>query len=542
MIDRRRFLGTTIMGSAVLAAASAACTSTSQTATDPKDPNPEATPFELDEVTVSDLQESMQSGQHTARSITQMYLHRIETLDREGPHLGSIIETNPQVQEIADQLDAERQSGWTRGPLHGIPVIIKDNIDTADHMTTTAGSLAMEGSIPAKDSFVAKKLREAGAIIFAKANLSEWANFRSTMSSSGWSARGGQCRNPYALDRNPCGSSSGSAVAIAANLGAVAIGTETDGSIVCPSTRNGIVGIKPTVGLVSRSGIIPISHTQDTAGPMTRTVRDGALLLGVLTGVDPRDNATAVSDGNSYNDYTQFLEVDGLLEARIGVARNFTGFDRRVLNLFDEAITVIAAKGATIVDPADIPNMDKYKDSEFEAMMYEFKAGLNTYLNNLGPSAPVKSLTEIIAFNEENRDRSMPFFDQEILIESDTKGPLTDRAYRDALTNNQLYSRREGIDAVMDEHNLDAIVAPTGNPAWITDHINGDQGTGYSSGPAAVAGYPDITVPLGFVAGLPVGISFFGRAWSEPTLLKLAYAYEQATNHRKMPRFLPTLG
>ena len=542
MINRRRFLGTTIMGSAGLAAASAGCTPANRTDTESEGPDPAAPAFELDEATVADLQESMESGQRTARSITELYLGRIEALDRQGPDLGSIIETNPQALEIADQLDAERRSGGPRGPLLGIPVIIKDNIDTADQMTTTAGSLALEDSIPAQDSSVAQKLREAGAIILAKANLSEWANFRSTMSSSGWSGRGGQCRNPYALDRNPCGSSSGSAAAIAANFGALAIGTETDGSVVCPSTRNGVVGIKPTVGLVSRAGIIPISHIQDTAGPMARTLRDGAVLLGALTGVDPRDDATAASEGHSYNDYTQFLEADGLRDARIGVARSFPGFDARVVALFDEAIAAMAAGGATIVDPADVPNMDKYGDSEFEAMMYEFKANLNAYLQSLGPAAAVKSLAEIIAFNEENQDRSMPFFGQEILIDSEAKGPLTDQAYRDALTNNRRYSRREGIDAVMDEHNLDAIIAPTGNPAWMTDHVNGDQATGFSSRPAAVAGYPAITVPMGFVAGLPVGISFFGRAWSEPTLLKLSYAFEQATNHREAPRFLSTLG
>ena len=542
MINRRRFLGTTIMGGAGLAAASAGCTPANETDTGSEGPDPAAAPFELDEATVEDLQESMESGQRTARSITELYLGRIAALDRQGPDLGSIIETNPQALEIADQLDVERRDGGTRGPLHGIPVIIKDNIDTADQMTTTAGSLALEGSIPAQDSYVAQKLREAGAIILAKANLSEWANFRSTMSSSGWSGRGGQCRNPYALDRNPCGSSSGSAAAIAANFAALAIGTETDGSVVCPSTRNGVVGIKPTVGLVSRAGIIPISHIQDTAGPMTRTLRDGAVLLGALAGVDPRDDATAASEGNSYTDYTQFLEADGLRDGRIGVARSFAGFEARVVALFDEAIAAMAAGGATIVDPADVPNMDKYGDSEFEAMMYEFKANLNAYLESLGPVAAVKSLAEIIAFNEENRDRSMPFFGQEILIDSEAKGPLTDQAYRDALANNRRYSRREGIDALMDEHNLDAIIAPTGNPAWMTDHVNGDQAAGFSSRPAAVAGYPAITVPMGFVAGLPVGISFFGRAWSEPTLLKLAYAFEQATNHREAPRFLPTLG
>ena len=539
MINRRRFMGTTLLGGAGLL--SSGCPAS-------KDTNPSVTPdytvkpFELDELSIADLQDRMSTGQLTAQSITNLYLHRIDELDREGPELASIIETNPQAIEIADELDRERQSLGPIGPLHGLPVILKDNIYNADKMTTTSGSLALEGSIPAQDSFVAQKLREAGAIILAKANLSEWANFRSTMSSSGWSSRGGQCRNPYALDRNPCGSSSGSAVAIAANLGTIAIGTETDGSIVCPSTRNGIVGIKPTVGLISRSGIIPISHIQDTAGPMARTVRDGATMLGAITGMDKRDSATAAGEGNSYSDYTQFLENEGMRNARIGVVRNFSGFDRRVLSVLDEALSAMASDGAIIIDPADVPNMEKYDESEFEAMMYEFKAGLNKYLANLGPAAPVKNLSEVITFNEENQDRSMPFFGQEILIASDEKGPLSDRIYQDALSNNRRYSRSEGIDAVMNKHSLDALVAPTGNPAWVTDHINGDQGSGYSSRPAAVAGYPSITVPMGFVAGLPVGISFFGRAWSEPTLLRIAYAYEQANTHRYPPKFLKTLG
>lgn len=539
MINRRRFIGTTLLSGAGLL--SSGCTASNET-------NPSVTsdnttkPFELDELSIADLQDRMSSHELTAQSITSLYLNRINELDRGGPELASIIETNPQALEIAEELDRERKSRGPRGPLHGIPVILKDNIDTADKMTTTAGSLALEGSIPPQDSFIAQKLREAGAIILAKANLSEWANFRSTMSSSGWSGRGGQCRNPYALDRNPCGSSSGSGVAIASNLGAIAIGTETDGSIVCPSTRNGIVGIKPTVGLISRSGIIPISHIQDTAGPMARTVRDGAVMLGTLTGEDRRDSATTASEGKSYSDYTSFLEREGMRNARIGVVRNFPGFDNRVLTLLEEAISAMASDGAIIVDPADVPNMEKYGESEFEAMMYEFKAGLNTYLANLGPAAPVKNLSEIIAFNEENQDRSMPFFGQEILIASDEKGPLSDSAYNDALSNNRRYSRSEGIDSVMNQHSLDALVAPTGNPAWLTDHINGDQGSGYSSRPAAVAGYPSITVPMGFVAGLPVGISFFGRAWSEPTLLKIAYAYEQANTHRRPPKFLKTLG
>ena len=541
MINRRRFIGYTILGGAGLAAGPAGCGRAGDTETQSEAGDPATAPFELDEATVAGLQEGMESGRWTARSITELYLSRIEALDRQGPELRSIIETNPQALEIAEQLDAERAAGRTRGPLHGIPVTIKDNIDTADQMTTTAGSLALEGSIPAQDSFVAGKLRAAGAIILAKANLSEWANFRSNDSSSGWSGRGGQCRNPYALDRNPCGSSSGSGSAVSSNLTALAIGTETDGSIVCPSTRMGIVGIKATVGLVGRAGIVPIAHNQDTAGPMVRTVRDGAILLGALTGIDPRDGMTGASDGNSQTDYTQFLDAAGLEGARLGVARNFP-FRDNVVALFDEAIAAVKDAGATIIDPADVPNLDKYGDSEFEVLLYEFKADLNAYLESLGPGARVKSLAEIIEFNEQNRDREMPFFGQDILIAAQEKGPLTDPAYLDALANGHRYSRREGIDRVMDEHNLDAIIAPTGGPAWMTDHVNGDTGTGSSSRPAAVSGYPSITVPMGFVSGLPIGISFFGRAWTEPVLLKFAYAFEQSTKHRQAPKFLQTVG
>ncbi len=503
-------------------------------------------PFELHEATVAELQEGMESGQLTARAITEMYLARIEALDRQGPELRSIIETNPEAFSIADQLDAERQSSGPRGPLHGVPVAIKDNIDTHDQMTTTAGSLALEGSIPPQDSFVAQKLREAGAIILAKANMSEWAYWRGFKASSGWSGRGGQCRNAYALDRNPCGSSSGSGVAASANLVALTIGTETGGSIMCPSSINGLVGIKPTVGLWSRSGIIPISHSQDTAGPMTRTLRDGAVLLGAITGVDPRDEATAASEGNAHTDYTQFLDSDGLRGARIGVARNFPGFDERVLAVFDQAVEDLKAAGAEVVDPANIPSMDNahwYSELPTRVLNYEFKANINKYFESLGPNAPVKSLTELIAFNNENRDREMPFFGQERLIASEEAGPLTDPAYLEALSTVQRQARTEGIDSLVNEHNLDAIVAPTRDPAWLTDHIMGDRLQGGSSaGVAAIAGYPDISIPMGFVSGLPVGISFFGARWSEPTLLKVAYGYEQATNRRQAPTFVETLG
>jgi amidase len=546
MIDRRRFLGATALAGTGFAVAG--CT--------PESP-PEASagvagapsarsappPFELDEATVADLQASLESGERTARSLTELYLARIEAIDRAGPGLRSILETNPDALEIADQLDAERRERGPRGPLHGIPVALKDNLDTADGMTTTAGSLALEGSIPPRDSFVAQKLREAGAILLAKANMSEWAYFRGERASSGWSARGGQCRNPYALDRNPCGSSSGSGVAASANLAALTVGTETGGSIMCPSSINGVVGIKPTVGLWSRAGIIPISHSNDSAGPMCRTVRDAAVLLGAATGADPRDPSTPASEGRSHTDYTQFLDDAGLRGARIGVARNFPGFSPAVLALLEDALAAMREGGAEVIDPADIPTQAWNSPLPLVVFEYEFKAGLNRYLSDLGPGAPVKSLAEVIAFNEANADREMPYFGQERLIASEARGPLSEPAYLDAVRTIQRMAREEGIDAVMDQHRLDAIVAPTQGPAWLTDHIRGDRfDGGDSAGPAAMAGYPDISVPMGFVSGLPVGISFFGRAWSEPVLLRIAYAFEQATNHRRPPAFLETLG
>jgi amidase len=501
-------------------------------------PAPQARPnaFELDETTIADLQAAMASGKYSARSITQKYLERIEEIDKHGPALASVIEVNPDALAIADGLDKERTQKHVRGPMHGIPVLIKDNIDTADRMQTTAGSLALLGSKPVKDSFVAERLREAGAVILGKTNLSEWANIRSSHSSSGWSGRGGQTKNPYALDRNPCGSSSGSGAATAANLCTVAVGTETDGSVVCPASANGLVGIKPTLGLVSRSGIIPISHSQDTAGPMARTVRDAAILLGAMAGVDARDSATAASTGKAATDYTSFLDPNGLKGARIGVARKYFGFSDPVDALMNQLVEQIKRAGAEVVDPADLPSHGKFGESEFMVLLYELKTDLNAYLA-ARPGAP-GSLKELIDFNSHNKDKEMPYFDQDIFIKAEAKGPLTTKEYTDALEKDLRLSRTEGIDAVMDQFKLDAIMAPTAGPAWFTDWVNGDCSNGGSSNAAAVAGYPDITVPAGFIFGLPVGVSFFGRAWSEGTLLKIAYGFEQLAKARKGPEFL----
>jgi len=494
---------------------------------------------DLDEVTIAGLQQQMIYGEVSARTLTEAYLKRIEEVDRNGPRLNSVIEINPDALQIAEVLDKERKEKGVRGPMHGIPVLIKDNIDTADRMKTTAGSLALVNSKPLRDAFVVQRLRESGAVILGKTNLSEWANFRSTHSTSGWSGRGGQTRNPYALDRNPCGSSSGSGVSVAANLCTIAVGTETDGSIVCPSSACSLVGIKPTVGLVSRTGIIPISHSQDTAGPMARTVTDAAILLGALAAIDERDGATRASRGKSFKDYTKFLDLGGLRRARIGVARKSFGFNDRVDKLMEDAIKTMKGLGAVIVDPADIATNGKFDDSEFEVLLYEFKADLNHYLAGLGPNAPVHSLKEVIDFNEKHKVTEMRYFGQEIFIKAQEKGPLTSKAYRLALAKNHRMSRAEGIDPTMPKHKLDAIIAPTGGPAWNTDLVNGDHFGGGSSTPAAVAGYPNITVPAGYVFGLPVGISFFGRAYSEPTLIKLAYSYEQASQFRQPPRFSP---
>ena len=496
-------------------------------------------PFELDETTVASLQKRMAAGELTSRRIVEAYLGRIAALDRQGPQLGSVLETNPEALAIADALDAERKAKGPRSALHGIPVLLKDNVDTADRMTNTAGSLALEGSHPPQDAPLARRLRDAGAVLLGKANLSEWANFRSSRSVSGWSGRGGQCRNPYALDRNPCGSSSGSGVAVSANLTALAVGTETDGSIVCPATTCGVVGIKPTVGLVSRAGVIPISQTQDTAGPMARTVADAAALLSALAGPDPRDLATADAAAHA-TDYTRFLDADGLRGARIGVARNLAGFHPDTDRVFEEAVAELRRRGAEVIDPVDVPNIKELGDPEFEVMLYEFKAGLEAYLATLGPKAPIRTLADAIAFNERNKDREMPYFGQETFLKAQEKGPLTTPAYREALEKCRRLSRAEGLDAVLDKNRLDALVAPTGAPAWVVDPVSGDHYVGGNSTPAAVAGYPSISVPMGFVFGLPVGVSFIGRAWSEPVLVRLAHAFEQASGHRRPPRFLAT--
>lgn len=536
-ISRRNLLRNSVMGAAIVPALSAARV----LAADETAPAP-AKPFEFDEATIGDLQRRMNSGEISASSLVKAYLSRIEAVDKRdksGPAVNSVIELNPDAVATAEALDKERKAGGARGPLHGIPVLIKDNIDTADRMQTTAGSLALVGSKPAQDSGVAKKLRQSGAVILGKTNLSEWANIRSSHSTSGWSGRGGLTKNPYALDRNPCGSSSGSGAAVSANLCTVAVGTETDGSIVCPSSANGIVGIKPTLGLISRAGIIPISHSQDTAGPMARTVRDAAIFLGVLAGTDPRDPATAEADAKRQKDYTQFLDPNGLRGARIGVARKYFGFNDAVDALVNRLIDEMKSAGAVIVDPADLESHGKFDETEFTVLLYELKSDLNAYLASR-PDARVHTLADVIAFNDEHKETEMPYFGQDVFLKAQAKGPLTEKTYTDALAANHKLSRQQGIDGVMDKFHLDALVAPTGSPAWTTDLVNGDHAGGGSSNAAAVAGYPNINLPAGFIFGLPVGISFFGRAWSEPTLLKIAYGFEQMVKARKKPEFAAT--
>jgi amidase len=481
--------------------------------------------LEFHEATIADLGDRLRAGALTVRRLTEAHLARIDAIDRSGPALRSVIEINPDALSIADELDAELRGGRIRGPLHGMPILVKDNIDTADGMKTTAGSLALVDARPAADALLVANLREAGALVLGKANLSEWANFRSTHSSSGWSARGGQCRNPYALDRNPGGSSSGSGTAVSASLCVAAVGTETDGSIMSPSSSNGVVGIKPTVGLVSARGIVPISHTQDTAGPMARTVTDAAFLLAAMTG-----------DGSAHAP-----DAASLGGARIGVARKLAAeFDPRVVALFEEALEALRGAGAELIDPADLPHADEYEESEWEVLKYEFKADLETYLASADGEAP-RTLAELIVFNRAHPAEELPFFGQELFEMSVEKGPLTDPAYLDALAACRRLSRGEGLDAVIAEHALDAIVAPTRGPAWLTDHINGDHhGLGGSSSPAAVSGYPSVTVPMGSVAGLPVGLSFIGGPRRERELIGYAFAFERSTNHRMSPRFLAT--
>ena len=492
----------------------------------------------MEEFSIAELQDKMTRGEITSRELTYLYLERIALLDQSGPGLNAVLELNPDALSEAARLDKERAAGQVRGPLHGVPLLLKANIDTADRMATTSGSLALAGWRAPQDAFIVARLREAGALLLGKTNLSEWANFRSTHSVSGWSSLGGQTHNPYALDRSPCGSSSGSGVAAAANLCAAAVGTETDGSIICPAQTNGIVGIKPTLGLLSRSGIIPIAHSQDTAGPMARSVADAAALLGAMTGVDPDDPATAASQDHSYNDYTAFLKRDGLRGARIGVARCYFGDNRAVDALLESHLTLMKAQGAELIDVEKLGEADTLEDGELVVLLYEFKADLNAYLSRTSDDYP-HSMAEVIAFNETHREQVMPYFGQEHMLAAQEKGSLSDEAYQIALEANQRKTRAEGIDWALQEYQLDALVAPTGDPAWPIDYANGNSpGGGGFSGAAAVSGYPHITVPAGFVRGLPVGLSFFGTAYSEPTLLRLAYAFEQTSQARRAPQFL----
>jgi amidase len=534
--DRRELLRAGLASGAVLAGAPLAGRAS---APPPVTATALATDFPWEEASIGDLAAAMSSQRTTALALTEAYLARIEAIDRRGPTLRAVIEVNPDARAIAAELDRERAHRGPRGPLHGIPVLLKDNLDTADRMATSAGSLALADHRARRDSTVAARLRAAGAVILGKTNLSEWANFRGDHSISGWSGRGGLTRLPYVLDRNACGSSSGSGVAVAANLCAAAIGTETDGSVVCPATHNGIVGLKPTLGLVSRAGIIPIAHSQDTAGPMTRTVRDVALLLGAIAGADPRDSATAASAGHVELDYTRFLNADGLAGSRLGVVRNLFRH-RQVDPLFTAAVSQLRALGAEIVDDLELAAVGEYDAAELEVLLYEFRHDLDAYLADTDPSLPARTLAELIAWNERHADRELPYFGQELFARAQAKGPLTDQAYRDALSKCKRLAAVDGIDALLAAHRLDALVSPTGGPAWPIDLINGDHYRGSSSSPAAVAGYPHITVPMGFVGELPVGLSLFASAWSEGTLLRLAHAFEQATQHRRPPRFLPT--
>jgi amidase len=537
--NRRTFLAAGVASGLLTAATS---TNAQTDRTDDRSRAPVGTSsFELSELSITDLKQGLKSGKFTARSLVEKYLAQIDAVDKHGPKLASVIEVNPDALDLADALDQERKSSGTRGPLHGIPLLIKDNIDTADKMATTCGSLALVGSKPPEDAFLVQQLRKAGAVILGKTNLSEWANARSKNSTSGWSGRGGLTRNPYVLDRNPSGSSSGSAAAVSSSLAAGAIGTETDGSVVCPSSVCGIVGIKPTVGLVSRTGIIPSTFSQDSAGPMARTVRDAAILLSVLAAVDPQDTTTSDSNRRALDDYTTVLDESGLKGTKIGVARNYFGFHDGVDAMLNTALEAMKKCGATLIDTAALSIVDGTDAAETTVSNYELKSALATYLARLGPTAPVKTLKDVIDFNDRNRATELQYFGQDQFLASQEKGPLTEYEYLEALAKCRRLTRTEGIDAVMAKHQLDALVAPTSGPACMTDLVNGDHWLGGSSSPAAIAGYPSITLPAGAIFGLPVGLSFFGRAWSEPTLLKIAYAFEQATKFRQPPKFLPTI-
>lgn len=532
-MNRRDFVKASLGSAAVAAASQAAPAFAAQSGA-------HAAQSSIVEADITQLQLAMQSGKQSAQSLTKLYLKRIAAFDKAGPRLNAIIELNPDALAIAKALDVERASKGPRGPLHGIPILLKDNIATSDKMSNSAGSLALAGAHPPLDAHVVQRLREAGAVILGKTNLSEWANLRSTRSTSGWSGRGGLTLNPYALDRNTSGSSSGSASAIAASLAAVAVGTETNGSIVSPASICGLVGIKPTVGLVSRSGIIPLSHTQDTAGPMARTVSDAALLLGGMTGVDANDAVTN-DRANTHKDFSAYLKKDSLRGARIGVVRNYFGGRKDLVDpVIEKALSVLRQQGAILID-CEMPNVGKAGNDGLEVLLYEFKAGLASYLKTYAPDAPIKNMADLIAYNLQHQDRELPYFGQEYLIRAQAKGDLTSQEYLDALANVRRYSRTEGIDQLMNLHQLDALVAPTNGTAWLTDLINGDSSGASFAGPAAVAGYPHITVPAGQVHGLPVALSFVGRAWSEPTLIGLAYSYEQASLARRPPTYARSL-